>query len=91
MICQFFFENTSYFFFSELNLIRTTKNKDSSKMTNFGIAVTKENSIIKWPIREVNQIETNVNFHNEKELDIDFVDLALGKNHVIIAYNYQTN
>ena len=60
-------------------------------MTNFGIAVTKENSIIKWPIREVNQVDANVNFHNEKEIDIDFVDLALGKNHVIIAYNYQTN
>ena len=91
MICRFFFLKIPHTFFSEFNLIRTTKNKENSKMTNFGIAVTKENSIIKWPIREVNQIEANVNFHNEKEIDIDFVDLALGKNHVIIAYNYQTN
>ena len=84
----FFWKYLTFIIISELNLIRTTKNKDTSKI-NFGIAVTKENSIIKWPIREVNQVDANVNFYNEKDLEIDFVDLALGKNHVIIAYNYQ--
>ena len=61
--------------------IETTKNKEKP---NYGIGVTRKNTIIKLPISEPNQIMP-INFNYDESVN-DFVNVAVGKQCLIVVY-----